>query len=194
MDAPPPSIRAFLTPRKILHGVLCPRPEMKIPIRVATSASSRFTPMPFVIDTGSDVTLIPISVARDYRIVGYELNSAKASLATSINGVLEGYWGHAEIRLESAVICLTCFFYITSMPGRAISGEIGFRHRPEGQEDKWIDRLCRLLVRFIPGNSRPSSDAPLVLGRAGLFGPRGSTFLIQQDIVVLSAIPLLSLE
>jgi hypothetical protein len=151
-----------------------------------SGASSRFLRVPFVVDTGSDVTLIPVAFARDHRLVGYDPATVRVPLSTSLNGVLDGYWGQVQIQVHNSVTSLPCFYYTTVGTGRAVAGEPGRRHRPNGREDGWFDRFCRTLLAFVPGRSHPSSSAPCVLGRAGLFGPSGHTFVIQQNMAVLS--------
>jgi hypothetical protein len=172
MPTEKPPIRSFLTRRDLHNGVRCPRPEVRIPVGVA----NRPIPLdvPFVVDTGADVTLIPITFARAYNLVGYDRGRSIERFQVSFGGFLEGCWGKVRIFVGAKQTDLNCFYYLTSTTsGKAL----------------WFDRIAKLLPTLRPG--RRPKDSPIVLGRADFILTH--CLVIQDGWVVISDRPLLEL-
>jgi hypothetical protein len=162
-----PPIRGYLQDRGILadRSIDCRRPELPIPIAVSRP-QTRFFPVSFILDTGSDVTLIPISVANSYQIVGYR-QTTWITFSTSWGGELRGSWGTVRIRVGTTETDLICFYYLPPSRHRSSSGTRGRRISDERNDAAglFMRVFYRFAAQFRPGSRRGLDDG-IILGRA----------------------------
>ena len=107
-------------------------------------------PVNFILDTGSDVSLVPIRFARRHRLVGFDEAAVWVATRTSFQGELHGRWGTLHLRLAADTRVIPCFYYD---PNAAA---------PSSRVGRWFDRWVRRSARPI--------EEPRVLGCAGILG------------------------
>jgi len=149
MSAPDPVVRGYLERRMVetpTGTIISHRP------RLILSPLTRY-PIPegnsthrFILDTGSDVSMVPISVARRFGFIGFDESAAWVATRTSFQGELNGRWGTLQFRLPASPRTVPCFYYDPNASGRA----------------RWWERWVRR-------STRPAED-PLLLGCAGVLG------------------------
>jgi len=128
--------------------------------RNRTREESRAEPSHFIFDTGSDVAMVPVAVARKSAFVGYDRAAAAVRFGTSFGGELTGQWGELSVYLETdRVLAVPCFYY----------------RRPPAA--RWFDGWA---MRWLLGTPE---DGPLVLGCDGLLGGSFS-LLIDGNVAV----------
>ncbi len=101
----------------------------------------------FILDTGSDVSLVPIRFARRHRLIGFDEAAEWVATRTSFQGELHGRWGTLRLRLAADTRVIPCFYYDpnATQPSRLV---------------RWFDRWVRR-------STRPMEE-PRVLGCAGI--------------------------
>jgi hypothetical protein len=154
-------VDGFVPRRKLF----CPRPEVHLPIRVTARRGIDIASLTFIVDTGSDVTMIPEWAARKYQIVGYDPSAVVVGTGTSFHGTLGGKWGHVSTAIGSRQLQLPSFYYADILPA-------------SGWFPLWFTRWLR---------GGGAGGGPFVLGRAGLFPL--TSLLIERGRVCLSEQP-----
>lgn len=137
-------------------------------MKVGKQSPSRFAEVPFIVDIGSDLTMIPARVANKYDIAGYNSNLALAAMDTSFSGKLEGRFGSVLIQIGEKQTSLDCFYYDVSSSAKTV---------------------LQRLKRYLPG--REPDYGPIVLGRSGFL--EAHTLIIENGWVAISDRSVLSL-
>lgn len=153
----------FETQHRVECGLECPR--YLVPLRLpAPAAELRFT---FVLDTGADLSLVPLEFAEQFRIQ-YDRDAVPEAHPVTLTGRLAGHTGqvNARLRIAEAGIDVTfplpCFFYQSSPLAASTTGGPARRMvvRPPGDLDEWEARTF--------GSTAPAPlGRPLILGRLG---------------------------
>jgi hypothetical protein len=159
-----------LTPRFTSNGVPCHRPELDLKIRTARGAHASERKVRFIVDSGSDVTLIPVHVAKTYQI---EFDESKHSTrpVRTLGGSLDGFDGFVHVQLLGRWYRWPCFFFLpfteTYGPSSEHPGQSGSRQhqQPPSSLSEWMQRTFRAPGR--PKDSVRKKSARLLLGRAG---------------------------
>jgi hypothetical protein len=133
----------------------CPQAWVVLNVKRESRLDPNYIVEPFLIDTGADVTLIPVKLAREQQFVGYDPSAVRVTCSTSFGGELEGRWGSVTVKIGSKEPLLPCFYY------HPLSGS-------RGRLTRWWKLFNRNAEETRPG-TRPLAYTPLVLGRAGLF-------------------------
>lgn len=101
-------IRRQLTPRVIRDRVSVPRPELELHVRIKTERGHAWEPLTFVIDTGADVTSIPIPVATE---LGIEFDrSDDPSRMSTQHGGFPGHPGRIKVMVDGHTFDWLCYF------------------------------------------------------------------------------------
>jgi hypothetical protein len=153
----------FETQQRVECGLECPR--YLVPLRLPTPTAE--PPFEFILDTGADVSLIPIDFAEHFHIQ-YDRDEVTEAQPVTLTGRLAGHTGllNARLRVAEAGIDvafpLPCFFYQSSATTSATTGTPARRMvvRPPGDLDEWEARTL--------GSTEPApTGKPLILGRLG---------------------------
>lgn len=153
----------FRTQQRVECGHECPR--YLVPLGLPTPTAE--PPFEFILDTGADVSLIPLDFAQHFRIP-YDRDAVPEAGPVTLTGRLNGHTGllDARLRVAEAGIDLTfplpCFFYQSSATTPATTGTPARRTvvRPPGDLDDWETRML--------GSTKPApTGKPLILGRLG---------------------------
>lgn len=153
MSSPTVLVRGYLERRTVATpaGTIdCHRPHFRLDLLVRGSGRVEVLELvDFILDTGSDVSLVPIRFARRYRLLGFDEAAVWVSTRTSFQGELNGRWGTLQLRLAADTRVIPCFYYdpSASQPSRVA---------------RWFDRWVRR-------SARPMEE-PRVLGCAGILG------------------------
>jgi len=89
-------------------GIVCPRPEFRMEVLTTLG----FQQMKFVLDTGSDITTIPLESANRFRLPFNR--SAQPITVQGIGGRTQGSLDQVTIRLFGVVRTIPCVFAETS--------------------------------------------------------------------------------
>lgn len=163
-------IQQRLIPQSIKYPggyIVCPRAEVMLSVKVRYKAPTGFRPLPFIVDIGSDVTMIPVVTAGQYGLTGYDPNRTLQGEHASFGTEFEGRWGNVTIRIGEKETTLICFYYVDSSPKSHLHN----------------------ITNFILRNKTTTS--PIILGRAGFL--EAHTLVLENGWVVISNRPVLSL-
>lgn len=101
-------IRRQLTPRVIRVGIPVPRPELELHVRVQPDRGPAWEPLTFVIDTGADVSSIPIPVATELGIP-FERSADPRRMSTQ-HGAFPGHPGRIKVTVDGHTFDWLCYF------------------------------------------------------------------------------------
>ncbi len=176
---------------RTVRGHYCPRPEVPITVRTRQEGGSvQYLSFPFIIDTGSDVTLVPFSMAKEYFIPFEDTVDVDETSNRNFGASLKGYWGQISIYFRAEApdppATLPCFFYLSPASGSKMK-EVPLSHGEPGRQqvrqpatdvEDWQTRQL--------GKQQPEdSTQPLfILGRAGFLAMYALS--IQNGEVIIS--------
>ncbi len=110
-----PPLSATLADRNIEtpsgRPLFCPRPELWLIVQRRDRGRLDRLPVKFVVDTGSDVTMIPERFARRQHLVGYDPAAVMVATDTTFHGTLRGRWGTVSTSVGSRSLQLPCFYF-----------------------------------------------------------------------------------
>jgi hypothetical protein len=101
-----PAYHFPLTPRRAFEYD-APRPELRL---VLTTDRGR-VPVPFVVDTGAAITLIPLAFAELVRLSGERRLAGDHDRPRTMTGRLDGLRGTVTATLGEVTFNIPCFFY-----------------------------------------------------------------------------------
>ncbi len=157
---------SFQADPRIVCGLECPR--YMLPLRLPTATNE--TVFQFILDTGSDVSLIPADLARAWRLQFSSQDILDASPKT-ILGKLPGITRviMAKLHAPDDEMCnefpLPCFIYETPTTAVESKGSTAAKTIPRSPKD--LAEFERMLVDPDYTASDPPRRSPIILGRLG---------------------------
>ncbi len=141
MSPPFPRLRVPLVERSV-RGRRCDRAELMIRVRLRPPGANPEAerPFTFIVDTGSDATVVPAWLAERHHIPF--VRAPRPDVLTGLGGQLGGSWGAITLFLVEEWITLPRFFHASPAPSSV---------------EAWEKQLLR-----------ERSPPKLVLGRAGI--------------------------
>jgi hypothetical protein len=147
------------------------RPIATIDIKCKNKGKFKSVPTPVIIDTGSDVSMMPHDIALQSGVVGFDMSSELVTQPNSLGTVWVGRWGSFQISSTAFEAVLPCFFYTrrrASAP-RSIMAWIGVTKKSPTYEDKF---------------------SHTILGAAGFLGLNHSLLICKSKIIKISQLKL----